>query len=289
MMPDQIALQDERECKIIPEFVSLQQHFARLTRFIIRLTPHPDDIQLEDWDKYAGENYWQGAFNPLFIAASINSVDTDFAILDDAASWCRPAYEYDLAKSLLTSQYVQEATRFKWSWISFEQVIDRLCIDYEERYRTQKAIRYLSETPGFRMSGAISPLSNLLREISPESISQNAASAAKRSDSLEFFHIHLCREVRNSMFHSAVEDVEPEDYDDIDSYDAKNDDRVVRLRVASRLALLTIQSMLGIYLHQSPANIDPEDEETFAEVELWRMVQCIHLTDRCLETEEFKF
>lgn len=277
------ALQNERERDIIPEFISIQQHFARLTRFLIGCTPHPEDIHLQEWDNYAGQNYWLGASNPLFIAASISSIDTNIAISDDAASWCRPAYEYDLAKSQLTSQYVQEASLFMWSWISFEQVIDKLCIDYKDQHRTGKAIRYLSETPRFCISGPVSSLFNLLKEISPEEIIQSAMSTAKESDSLEFLHVHLCREVRNSMFHSAVEDVEPEDYDDIDSYDAKNDDRVVRLRVASRLTLLTIQSMLGVYLHQSPAKTDAEDEDMFAGVELWRVIQCIHLTDQSVE------
>ena len=283
MNSDLKALKNEREWDITPEFVSLQQHFVRLTRFLIRCTPHPEDIHLQEWDHYAGQNYWLGASNPLFIAASINSIDTNIAILDDAASWCRPAYEYDLAKGQLTSQYVQEASRFMWSWISFEQVIDKLCIDYEEKYRTGKAIKYLSEAPKFRISGPVNSLFNLLKENSPEEIIQSAISTAKKSDSLEFLHVHLCREVRNAMFHSAVEDVEPEGYDDIDSYDAKNDDRVVRLRVASRLTLLTIQSILGVYLHQSPAKIDAEDEDMFAGVELWRVVKCTHLTDQFVE------
>ena len=283
MNPNSTALQNEREWDIIPEFISLQQHFARLTRFLIESTPHPEDIHQQEWDHSAGHNYWLGASNPLFIAASINSIDTNIAILDDAAFWCRPAYEYDLAKSQLMSQYVQEASRFMWSWISFEQVTDRLCIDYEEQSRVGKAIKHLSETPKFRMSDAIKPLFNLLKEISSEEIIQSAVSAAKRSDSLHFLHVHLCREVRNTMLHSAVEDVEPEDYDDIDAYDAKNEDRVVGLRALSRLTLLTIQSMLGVYLHQSPAKIDVEDEDTFAGVELWRVIQCIHLTDQSVE------
>lgn len=283
MNPNSTALQNECEWDIIPEFISLQQHFARLTKFLIECTPPPKEVHQQIWNHYAGQDYWLGVSNPLFIAASINSIETNIAILDDAAFWCEPAFEYDLAISQLTSQYVQEASRFMWSWISFEQVIDKLCIDYEEKTRTAKAIRYLSEAPEFRMSGAVKSLFNLLKEISSEDILQGAISAARRSDSLELFHVHLCREVRNSMLHSAVKDVEPEDYDDIDSYDAKNEDRVVGLRVASRLTLLTIQSMLGVYLHQSPAKIDAEDEDTFAGVELWRVIQCIHLTDQSVE------
>ena len=275
-----------RECRIIPNYVSLPKHLTLLSRFFLNYMPHPEDSEDVDWDKYRGQKFWNGASTPLYIAASIARTDCYIDIFDNAAFWCRPAYEYDLARSEFTSRFVEEATRLIWSWISFETVTKKLCHELRGNKLTDKAIQYLKSARHSPLEGT-GELVNLLREICPEQIVGTALSKARKTETEDYLHIHFFREIRNSLVHSGVHDIAPSDSTIENPDKASNDDRVVQLRVASRLILLTLQNLAIGYLMQSPLKTeDNEDDEGYdylgimSGVEGWQALESLHIIPR---------
>lgn len=272
-----------RECRIIPNYVSLHKHLTLLTRFFLNYMPHPEDIKDVNWNKYRGQDFWNGASTPLFIAASIDRTDCHIGIVDNAALRCQPAYEYDSAAAKFTSRFVEEATRLIWSWISFETVTKKLCHELRGNRLTDKAIQYLISVQYSPLEGT-GELVNLLREICPEKIVETALSVASKARTENYLHIHFFREIRNSLVHSGVHDIAPSDSTIENPDKASNDDRVLQLRVASRLILLTIQNLVIGYLFQSPLKTgDNEDDEEYDDlgiisgVEGWRAIESLHI------------
>ena len=262
-----------------------------MTRFLIHYVPHPEDINQEQWGHNPGQEYWAEVQNSLFMAASINQIVPHTQILDDAGSWCLPAYEYDVEKEKLVVEYVKEATRFMWTWNSFERIVDKLIQGSSKRPYTAKAINYMINSDcDISEKEKLMELVSLLKKAcnNNPNIEHKAVSIACKSNSSHLLHIHLCRELRNSMFHEPVSDIEPLDWDRGPSYKAENDDRVMQLRVASRLTLLTIQDILVAYLRHSPMETDrdeDEDEQDFTSqgilsgVKAWQALKYIHLKD----------
>ncbi len=274
------------EHRIIPNFISLQEHLTLLTRFFLNYMPHPKDIKDIQWDIYVGQEFWNGVSTPLYIDASINRTECHLGIVDDASLWCRPAYDFDLAKAEITSRFVEEATRFIWSWISFETVTKILCKKSRGKHLMDKAIQYLNSAQHSQLEGT-RELVQLLREICPKQLVEKALSEARKTKTENHLNIHLFREIRNSMVHSSVNDIVPSDSIVENPDKAGDDDRVVQLRVASRLILLTIQNLVIDYLLQSPLKTeDNEDDEEYdsfgiiSGVEGWRALKFLHITPK---------
>ena len=282
--PNSRRQSNESESRIIPNFVSLHRHLTLLTRFFLNYMPHPKDTKNLHWDENLGQEFWSGVSTPLYIAASIEKTDCHIGIVDDTSFiWCRPAYEFDLAKAEVTSRFVEEATRFIWSWISFETVTKKMCPKSGSRHLTDKAIQYLNSAQHFPLEGTCE-LVQLLRDICPKQLVEKALSEARKSKTEEYLNIHLFREIRNSMVHTSAHAITPSDAIVEDPDEAVNDDRVVQLRVASRLILLTIQNLVIGYLFQSPLKtMDNEDGEEYdflgimAGVERWQALKFLHL------------
>ena len=275
---------NERERSVIPDFVSLHEHLRLIAISLTQIIPHPDDIRVEDWSKYKGQEYWQEAHNPLFMAASIAGIDTHFSILDDAASWCRPAYEYDQAKDDFVAQYVKEATRFMWTWIALEQLTKN-----STRTRNYSQVYAYDDmkNPNFLMPRATGRLVELLKKVCGPSTVDKAYCEVNKPKAIPLIHYQFCRSIRNSLMHDSITDVEPIDGKNTDFVEGNNDFRVVRMRVACRLVVFTIQEILVRYLCKSPAKTEDEDDEGIGSpvdnilpgVELWRALKFIHLTD----------
>ena len=280
---------DNNESRDTPKLASLSWHLILLTRFFVNYLPHPEDVtkKRREWARHPGEEYWRKAANALFMAASIEEISLYFSILDPNAGYCRPAYEYDVAKDNLVSQYVQEATRFMWSWVSFEDVVDKLCRSAEGNSRTDRAINYINNFQ-CKISNERDRHVNFLSKILDASIKKSASRAARKSNSLHFLHIHYCREIRNSIFHDAIGDIEPSDtgrHFSYLSYKAENDPRVAQVKISTRLTLFAIQEMLEVYLHGFPGKTDEVDEDEGeydylgirAGVNLSQALQSLHL------------
>jgi len=93
---------------------------------------------------------------------------------------------------------------------------------------------------------------HLILKISQKHIVNKASSNAKNTKTEDYLRIHLFREIRNSMVHSSVNDFKLPDSTVENSNEAGNNDRVLQLRVALRLILLTIKILTIGYLLQSP-------------------------------------
>ena len=286
---------DERERDQVPEFVSLHHHFALLVRFLIEFVPCPEDIGKKEWDRNAGQGYWVGAQNTLHLAASMNRVDMHFGIVDDSFLWCAPAYDYDKSKDRLIAGYVLEVTRFMWAWVSFEHIVDKLNPgDANSRHKRALALMKKDPFGGFHCCGR---LNNLLAEVCSPETYQQAFSKANHWSEINRMHYFLCKEIRNSLFHSPTKDIEPTVWGHGERYDIVNDDRIVRFRIAARLTLLIIQELLISYLRRSPAKTDvDEDVEALVVVrngilsgcELWRALKYIHFNDPVGAASQFE-
>lgn len=276
----------ERERSIIPGFVSLQHHLTLLVRFLIEYVPTPEDVEFLEWDRRAGQMYWLEPQNTLFLAASIKQIDTHFGIIDDSFAWCSRVYEYDKAVDELISQYVLEATRFMWVWMSFEHIVDKL-YPGDENSRHRRAMTLMQDAR-FSLGCDGDRLRDLLGDVCSLETYSRALSRAKNSNAINRFHYFLCKEIRNSMIHSPPVEIEPGNWDEEEEmYQVENDDRVARFRVATRLVLLIAQEILALYLRRSPekTNIDDNAKNNLAHngilsgVELWRALKFIHLTE----------
>ena len=285
-MRDPKRQHDERERKQIPEFVSLHHHFALLVRFLIEFVPCPDDLDKTDWDQNASQEYWVGAQNSLLLAASMNRIDLHFGVIDDSFVWCSPAYDYDQAKDELVSRYVLEVTRFMWAWVTLEHIIDKLSPG-DANSRQRRAIALMKKDP-LGVLSCCDRLTRVLADVSSLETHRSAVSKAKHWSVPNRIHYFMCKEIRNSLFHSPTRDIEPSDWGAGESLDFENDDRVVQFRVAARLVLLISQELLITYLRRSPAKTDIDEDAENLEVarngilsgcELWRALKCLHFID----------
>ncbi|NJB35321.1 hypothetical protein [Croceivirga sp. JEA036] len=70
---------------------------------------------------------YEDVHNWLMIASGIKSVDFNWNRFDKTgAGWCRPAYEYDVAKSKITQLYLNELTVFNYIWGGFESLLSKM-------------------------------------------------------------------------------------------------------------------------------------------------------------------
>ena len=116
--------------------VGPREHGARLWRLIAHeLQPHDIPAPGLPWDQVLG---------PLHMATSIDQVnaDTSFVDVSDSVAYCRPAAEYEDARSALVSRYVRDLTVFVWTWIALEKTIDVLCRQSNDRIAD--AVTYIS-------------------------------------------------------------------------------------------------------------------------------------------------
>ena len=288
------AVQDnEFERSTIPESVSLHYHLTLFSRFLVEYVPTPGEVNDVEWNRIAAQMYWSEPQNTFFLAASIRKVDTHFGIFDDSITWCRPGYEFEKAKDDLISQYMFEATRFMWTWMSLEHVVDKLEPGSESgRHARAVALMQRTRFGGCRETGK---LTELLRELTSTEVYSRALFKARSSNVRMLLPFFLCKEIRNAMFHAPIVEIVPTSWGDGDHYNVENDKRVVRIRVAARLVLFIVQEVLIEYLRSSPArtNWDEATEYHVArsgilkDVELWRAIRFIHFTDPYAASRQF--
>ncbi len=70
---------------------------------------------------------YEDVHNWLMIASGIKSVDFNWNRFDKTGGeWCRPAYEYDVAKGKTTQLYLNELTVFNYVWGGFESLLSKM-------------------------------------------------------------------------------------------------------------------------------------------------------------------
>jgi len=118
--------------------VYVHEQFKILTSFFLNYVPHPENIKDVHWNKALGQDF-RMELAPLYIAASIDRTVCYWGIADDAGLWNRIVYEYDVVKAEFSFRIVEEASRFIWSWPSFETFI-KMCQNSINKHPTGKAI-----------------------------------------------------------------------------------------------------------------------------------------------------
>ncbi len=70
---------------------------------------------------------YEDVHNWLMIASGIKKVDFIWNRFDktDSKEWCRPSYEYDLAKGNISQLYIDQLTVFNYVWGGFENLLTK--------------------------------------------------------------------------------------------------------------------------------------------------------------------
>lgn len=269
------------------DLVSLDDHFRLLLRFLTNYTPAQEDIGYLEWDTYSAMDYWNGVSNCLWVASCIYKIETYSDVNDDSGMWCSSAAKYDDRKAEFISQYLKEATRYLWLWMAFVQIAGKICPKYKNiKHLTSKVANHFIES-NWIISDEIKIFCDLFVQIGPPSVKRKADEISTKTGDYKFYFLHLCQEMRNSMVHTSIEDIDPKEDNEIHSVEI--DSRISPLVITSRLLLFTIQEMLVTYLLQSPAITEEEEigEYTYhgilSGVKLWQAVKLLHLKDACVE------
>ena len=243
-------------------FVNLSEHFLRISRFLYSGATVEAAWQMKKNRQIAEENWSEGIAGPLHIAGSIESVDvTPSALNPETAGWCDTGAQYDDALSEITAAYLKEVTRFMWAWIALEKLASSLCGN--KGSRTERVIQFLKQSPNVLWEeakslgkGAFSLLDpricvhtefgEFFPRLFDQKIHNRIGALLLKEQNADFWHIHICREVRNELFHAhSVTLSPPEDYEIFE------DPRVRLPKTLCRITLLVIQSVLYTYFYNS--------------------------------------
>ncbi|MCW8966484.1 MAG: hypothetical protein OQK82_07350 [Candidatus Pacearchaeota archaeon] len=273
------------------EFVDLSEHFARLCRFLYRDATVIEKSAIELAEPYKTEEFWGVVAEPLRIGGSIKNIEVIPEIIEPGGSaMCGQAWDYESALCDITSLYTFALTRFMWSWVAFENLANRCCSNCQGRGVTGKAIEYMKNGNAINLIGLAS-CQGLAIDLVEKQIIECANRAAKRTDSERFLYIHLCREARNELFHAHHKIIEPF-YDEEDNLKLNNDSRVVLLEAMTRLTLLSIQSILGIYFRKSTVLTGwlMESRGIPTSIELSRVIEVLHLDNQsCVYQSQLEY
>ena len=223
--------------------VQARTHAARLWRLIAH--------ELEPQGIPEPEIPWDTVLRPLHIATSIDSVEADTAYVDESQSvmYCRPAAEYEEARSALVSTYVKELTVFVWTWMAFENAIDMICGRSWDRIGD--AARYIkARTPSFTFVGLPDVEARALDLVGPsekEKIHRIVAKFVKENNwsyERRLLFLYIVREARNSFIHGDIPEIQPRDWGPMSTYRVDDDECVVAVRVFTQLSLFGLQMLL---------------------------------------------
>lgn len=178
-----------------------------------------------------------------------------------------------------------------WAWIAFEKLVDVVCPPLSGRGPTNKAIDFLKEYETSSNLIGIKAICRCASTLAKPDVVRNAERSAKKTNSLPFIHVHLCREARNDFVHSHGVELYPSDWGEHSQYQASNDEVVVLLRQVSRLTLLTIQSLLFVYFRDSTAKTGEFMCSLGIKtgLRLPEAVRILHLTDGTTEDDQYSF
>ncbi|WP_036156544.1 hypothetical protein [Maribacter forsetii] len=70
---------------------------------------------------------YEDVHNWLMIASGIKKIEFNWNRFDktDSKEWCRPSYEYDVAKGNVSQLYINELTVFNYVWGGFENLLSK--------------------------------------------------------------------------------------------------------------------------------------------------------------------
>lgn len=273
-------------------FIDLSEHFLRISRLLYSEAVAEAAWQMKKNRQIAEESWLGGVAEPLHIAGSIESIGvTPSALNPETAGWCNAGAEYDDALSEITAAYLRELTRFMWAWIALEKLASSLC--EKKGTRTERVIQFLKQSPNVLWEeakslgkGAFSLLdpricvhtkfSTFPLRLFDEKIYNRIGGLLLKERNADFWHIHICREVRNELFHAhSVTLSPPEDYEIF------KDPRVRLPKTLCRITLLIIQSVLYTCFYNSKCLTDDhlDSEGVLPNIPLHIAIRRIHIAD----------
>lgn len=184
---------------------------------------------------------YEDVHNWLMIASGIKSVDFIWNRFDktDSKEWCRPAYEYDVAKGNISQLYINELTVFNYVWGGFENLLSKrfsksqikkvgkinLCIKELESFEELPILDYSVFKDRFFL-------------VFKTSLSKNLINYKKDIPEEE---IKIIYNIRNKFAHGDLEFPDDMDYDS----NLNNPIDLIKLiRSSTRIVLCHIQSIM---------------------------------------------
>jgi len=264
------------------EVVQLNEHFARLCRFLYRDATIVEKPGIESTEPYETQEFWEVIAEPLRIGGSIENIQVTTEIIEPGGSlMCSQAWDYECALSEITSLYSLEITRFMWAWIAFENTASRCCSNCKGKGPTGHVISYLKTYSNNNNFKGLVSLHKVAEGLVSDKVLQAAKRAANRTDSSPYLYIHLCREFRNEVFHAHHGNIEPF-FDDEDKVTLETDSRIILLKSLSHLVLFSIQAVLHAYFRSSSTNTGwlMESQGIPANIELPIALEILHLDNQ---------
>lgn len=199
---------------------------------------HSSDLAL-----IIGQLGYEDVYNWLMIASGIKRIDFIWNRFDktDSKEWCRPSYEYDVAKGNISQLYINELTVFNYVWGGFENLLGKrysnsqikkigkinLCIKEFENYEELPIKDYNAFKERFFLMLNSSLKLNLI----------------KYKNELPVEEIRIIYEIRNKFAHRDLEFPEDIEYNS----NFNNPINLVKLiKASTRIVLCHIQSLILI-------------------------------------------
>ncbi|WP_419589523.1 hypothetical protein [Thiolapillus sp.] len=267
---------------VATEIVPLSEHFARLCRFLYCDSTIIEKSGVESNEPYDTQEFWEIIAEPLRIGGSIESTQVTTEFIEPGGSlMCSQAWDYECALSDITSLYTLEMTRFMWAWIAFENLSRRCCSDYEGKGPSGKVIEYLKTKSNNSELKGLAIIYAEAKSLVSDKILQTVTRAANCTDSSKYHYIHLCREIRNELFHSHKTCIEPY-FDENDNTTLEDDPRIILLKTLSHLTLLSIQTILHAYFRYSDTKTGwlMTSQGIPNGIKLQRALEVLHLTEQ---------
>ncbi len=258
-------------------YVDLSEHFKRMSHFINEVAYFCDsDRGVRVENNTVTKGCTPDAIDlvpvaePLRIAGSIREIRTETDILDDIR-WrliypgmevARDLVEAQQITQQLTPLYVLETVRFFLAWSAYEAVA-KIVAQSDSRHDQVSATKlivsflqaYPCTFPAKELLETFQRASILFNSILP-SVVGKANDSAKNWGCEQYAYVQLCRVARNELFHSPAFD-----FSDIaleENIEDLSQERVeiVVWREATRLLLLTLQSILFVYYEEANRKVD---------------------------------
>ncbi len=240
--------------------IPVPEHCALLSRIL----SHPELNTVQYHRKVTtsdGETLdWSDAAEWLYTAASVDHVTIDTTRFDDSVMMCRPAWEYESARSELLTRLVTQLTIFNFVWGAFETLvkvidppkvpkdikpgagsIDAVLFYLKNEYEPKLTVECYQEV--------LNDLAGLLRTL-PQYGNLSGHFKLQPHVGISGMGINVIRRLRNKMAHGTMTLPLP----DVNNAPSARDAELVES--SSRLVLLTVQMLLRAYFKDETFDVD---------------------------------